>query len=423
MRIEQLYLKNFRNVEEQTYALNPHFTVFIGINGRGKSTWLHALRVACGAFLLAIPEAKKRHIDQDDIRQSDGHFSRKHTPVIVEATGRMESDAESIVWRRRVVGGSSFVTTTSNEDVGAIRDIGKKKYAQMQAGSDNLNLPLLAFFGTSRVHGAGRNHKTRTIREIFKEGYANWFEMRSATYRYDAWLMTYDVLHKEGKEYDHLKEVFFSTLRLANPYIQKLEFIGTELWLQIALDDYSSDFLPIHLHSDGVVSFTELVAELAYRCIVLNGNLGKKAVEKTTGVVMIDELDLHLHPNWQRHVVADLKKAFPSLQFVATTHSPYIVQSLAASELINLDRISDVKPSDLSLNEVSVNVMGVEHDFSALNANQESQSNDYLQLLESMTQGDLPAIADKLNGIEKQISDPAVRAFLQMHRLTKQTNQ
>jgi len=99
------------------------------------------------------------------------------------------------------------------------------------------------------------------------------------------------------------------------------------------------------------------------------------------------------------------------------------VQSLAASELINLDRISDVKPSDLSLNEVSVNVMGVEHDFSELNANQESQSNDYLQLLDSMTQGDLPAIADKLDGIEKQISDPAVRAFLQMHRLTKQTNQ
>ena len=422
MRIEQLHLKNFRNVEEQTYNLNPHFTVFIGINGRGKSTWLHALRVACGTFLLAIPEAKKRHIDPDDIRQSDGHFSRKHTPVVVEAKGRMAPDTELITWRRRVLGGSSFVTTTSNEDVGPIRDIGKKKYAQMQAGSDNLNLPLIAFFGTSRVHGAGRNRQTRTIREIFKEGYANWFEMRSATYRYDAWLMTYDVLHKEGKEYSHLKEVFFSTLRLANPYIQKLEFIGTELWLQIALDDYSSDFLPIHLHSDGVVSFTELVAELAYRCIVLNGNLGKKAIEKTAGVVMIDELDLHLHPNWQRHVVADLKKAFPNIQFVATTHSPYIVQSLEANELINLDRISDVTPSDLNLDEVSVNIMGVDHNYADNNAQQQEQSRDYLTLLESIPTEGLAKVAEKLDTLEKQIADPAVRAYLQMQRLKKQSN-
>lgn len=422
MRIEQLYLKNFRNVEEQTYSLNPHFTVFIGINGRGKSTWLHALRVACGTFLLAIPEAKKRHIDQDDIRQSGGHFSRKHTPVVVEATGRMTPDAEPIVWRRRVLGGSSFVTTTSNEDVGALRNIGKKKYEQMQAGSDNLNLPLIAFFGTSRVHGAGRNRQTRTIREIFKEGYANWFEMRSATYRYDAWLMTYDVLHKEGKEYDHLKAVFFNTLRLANPYIQKLEFIGTELWLQIALDDYASDFLPMHLHSDGVVSFTELVAELAYRCIVLNGNLGKKAIEETSGLVMIDELDLHLHPNWQRHVVADLKRAFPNVQFVATTHSPYIVQSLDANELINLDRVSDVKPSDLSLNEVSTNVMGVDHHFAEDNAQQEAVSKNYLSILETVPKQELANAADKLDGLEKKISDPAVRAFLQLQRLKKQTS-
>jgi predicted ATP-binding protein involved in virulence len=53
-----------------------------------------------------------------------------------------------------------------------------------------------------------------------------------------------------------------------------------------------------------------MVAELAYRCVILNGFLDDKAVIESRGIVMIDELDLHLHPTWQRHVIADLKMHF-----------------------------------------------------------------------------------------------------------------
>src|SRR5580704_3859906 len=52
---------------------------------------------------------------------------------------------------------------------------------------------------------------------------------------------------------------------------------------------------------------------------------------------LIDEVDLHLHPSWQRRVIDDLRRAFPEIQFFATTHSPVIVQSLRAGELIDLD--------------------------------------------------------------------------------------
>jgi predicted ATP-binding protein involved in virulence len=338
MRIETLYLKNFRNVEEQSYPLNPHFTVLIGINGRGKSTWLHALRVACGAYFLGIPDASKRHIISDEIRQTSKGFLIQHTPVIVEAKGILDN-SEGISWRRQVPEGKNF-TTSTHADVGEVRNIGKEKYDKMRSGSDDLDLPVIAFFGTSRVHGGGRvrdNQTTRTGRQIFKEGYHSWLEMRSSVYRYDAWLKTYDILVEEGKEYPQSKPIFFDTLKTANPYIKQVAFVGTELWLKVEMDDYTSDYLPIHLHSDGIISYTEMVAELAYRCVVLNGNKREKAISDTKGVVMIDELDLHLHPSWQRHVVSDLKQAFPNIQFVATTHSPFIVQSLLKSELINLD--------------------------------------------------------------------------------------
>src|SRR5690606_7819707 len=108
--------------------------------------------------------------------------------------------------------------------------------------------------------------------------------------------------------------------------------------------------------------FTEMVAELAYRCIVLNGFKEEKAIDEATGIVMIDELDLHLHPKWQRHVVNDLKTAFPNIQFVVTTHSPFIVQSLEQSELVNLDEEVQkiVTPNELPINKVITDIMDVD---------------------------------------------------------------
>lgn len=271
MRIETLYLKNFRNVVEQSHKFNPHFTVLIGINRRGKSTWLQALRVACGAYLLGIPDVAKRHIVPDEIRQMSHRFLTQHTPVIVEAKGSFSEHQESVVWRRQIPEGKN-ITTSSAADVGRIRSFGKEKYDKMMAGSDDLNLPIIAFFGTSRVYAGGRNRTTRIGRQIFKEGYQSWFDMRSSMYRYEAWLTTYDVLVSEGKEYPLSKQIFFEALQKANPFIKKIEFRGTELWLNVEMDEHVSEFLPMHLHSDGIVSFTEMVAELAYRCIVLNGS-------------------------------------------------------------------------------------------------------------------------------------------------------
>jgi predicted ATP-binding protein involved in virulence len=91
--------------------------------------------------------------------------------------------------------------------------------------------------------------------------------------------------------------------------------------------------------SDGYRNLIGMVADIAYRCIKLNPHLGENVISHTPGIVLIDDLDLHLHPNWQKRIVADLKNIFTSIQFVATTHSPFIVQSLKADELINLDGV------------------------------------------------------------------------------------
>ena len=85
-----------------------------------------------------------------------------------------------------------------------------------------------------------------------------------------------------------------------------------------------------------------------------------RVLARTPGVVLIDELDVHLHPKWQRGVVEDLRQAFPSIQFIATTHSPFIVQSLRTEELINLEGPTIPHLGNQSVETIARGLMGVE---------------------------------------------------------------
>ncbi len=427
MRIDKIYIRNFKNFGDEgiSFALNPHFTVIIGINGRGKSTLLHALRIACGAYFLRIPDAESKHIEEDEIRREEGKRTLYKWPVIVEAEGFL---GETLTWRRQIPLHKKK-TTVNQEDVGKIRDIGEAQYKLIQQSQDALvDLPVITFWGTSRLSGAGQNRlKTvpRIGREIFKEGYSNWKEMKSLTFQYSRWLASYDILLKNGKEYVGTKEAFFEAIKIANPYIEAVEFEASELWLKLNLDRVSQDYLPLSFHSDGINSFTGMVAELAFRCIVLNAHYGAEAVKKSKGVVMIDELDLHLHPNWQRHVVHDLKKAFPNLQFVATTHSPFIVQSLHSDELINLDEPADVVPYKCGLEEVAESIMHVEMAQRSLPFQQMLQTaEDYFGLLQQAETTENGAKREELKQqldelLEPFYHDATFVAALKLERLAK----
>ena len=82
---------------------------------------------------------------------------------------------------------------------------------------------------------------------------------------------------------------------------------------------------PFGYLSDGYRNLLGLVADIAFRCFRINPHLGEDAAKKTKGIVLIDELDLHLHPKWQKQVVKNLHETFPYIQFVVTTHSPLVL--------------------------------------------------------------------------------------------------
>jgi predicted ATP-binding protein involved in virulence len=419
MNIQSITIQNFRNIGlVKTFHLNPHFTAFIGVNGKGKSTLLHALRVATGSYFLAIPDVKSRHIQKDEIRiVESGKLLLQQFPVKVEAVGIFPGSTEPITWRRQWMEGSTS-STTRHADVGTIKSIALEKYQKVnREADDRVELPVIAFFGISRAVGAGRLTKKSRIqrlgRQIFKEGYQDWEEMRAVKFHYEEWLATYDTLAAHGKEYSNTKDAFFNAVTTANPFIKQIEFINGELWIKVKIENEESSLLPLSLHSDGIHYFTAMVAEIAYRCIVLNGYKNAEAISQAKGVILVDEIDLHLHPTWQRHVISDLKKAFPNIQFVVTTHSPFIIQSLKSDEIWNLDKTMDLAPDELKIDTVATEIMGVSSPYSETNEELYNKSKDFMEKLET----DINAAG--LDADLASVSDPAVRAFLELRKISK----
>lgn len=90
----------------------------------------------------------------------------------------------------------------------------------------------------------------------------------------------------------------------------------------------NGDRLDIDQLSHGSKSALIIAGELAMHCCALNPHLKEQAPAKTPGIVLIDEIDLHLHPKWQQHIITDLRRCFPLMQFIITTHSPQILSTV-----------------------------------------------------------------------------------------------
>jgi predicted ATP-binding protein involved in virulence len=102
--------------------------------------------------------------------------------------------------------------------------------------------------------------------------------------------------------------------------------------------------LPLSALSDGVRNTTAIVADIARRCAALNPHLRERAARDTPGVLLIDEVDMHLHPRWQQLIIELLHEAFPRLQIIATTHSPHVLSTVDKAS-IRVVRVVDAQVS------------------------------------------------------------------------------
>lgn len=423
MRIEQIELTNFRNFEQATFRFPSLFTVVIGENGKGKSALLQALRVAAGTFLFGFKETEGIQFQPEDVRRIELELRfAPRFPCEIRIRGSFGN--ELMLWNRvkSSLQGKTFLSN-SYRIIELAHEFHRKINHELR---EDVDLPVLAFFSTARLWVEPKKDiPLKTKGSKIADGYAGCLDNRSDKYTAFSWI--------KSNYYKSLKGQDGSLLRAVLEAISQC----VPNWTAIEWDEDSDDLLGIYKHpdgsetrmplyylSDGLRTMASIAAEIAYRCVILNDHHGVDAVKKSAGVVLIDELDMHLHPNWQRHVVSDLKTAFPNIQFVATTHSPFIVQSLDSSELINLDEPTDIQPKDLSVEEVSEAIMGVDSVYAIENQQAEDLSTNYFQKLDTLDRDtqNPKSLFEELDQIEAKISDPAIRAFLQMKRLEKTVN-
>jgi predicted ATP-binding protein involved in virulence len=114
-----------------------------------------------------------------------------------------------------------------------------------------------------------------------------------------------------------------------NEFIVRVEGLGDQLFSNL---------------SAGQRIMLTMIGDLVRRAVLLNPHFGEQALLETPGVVLIDELDLHLHPKWQRRVIHDLRETFPRVQFIATTHSPQLIGEALPEEIRILENGGIFKP-------------------------------------------------------------------------------
>jgi predicted ATP-binding protein involved in virulence len=323
---------------------------------------------------------------------------------------------------------NSNATTHNREYIAQLDDCVKDIERRRRSGLDTI-YPLVLSFETNRLFAQIRKgEKTKQkMTRIQKAYFASLIDKTGSGGSQD-WLYNYENNIKDKKEFQGTREAFFEALEVAIPYLSEVEFNRLELEMEalVRIEEGSVSRKLYSNMSDGLKAMINVVSEICYRCIELNGFLGDQVMKMTPGIVMIDEIDMHLHPKWQRHVLQDLRNAFPQIQFIVTSHSPFIIQSVKSDELISFDAnlTATHDPYAQGLEDIAENNMGMWDQIRSIHYNNMLQTaKDYYKLLKNDPAGKIVDIKQRLDELEERFyDDPAYVALLRVEREINQKN-
>lgn len=333
MRIEKVRIQNFKGIEELNLELNDRLNIFIGDNGSGKTAVLEALRTAAGSLFIGVRDVSTKAISNNEIAYRNEEYQ---FPVEIRAQGIVNNDA--IEWSRER---NSLKGRTTTKNAQPISQIGRYLDNSVRRGEE-IKLPLISYFSTGRLflHTQDRKkYKNSTSKEIGSRlrGYRQSFDAKSNFKRFTDWFRSKEMSQIQKNEQDILLTLVKQAITDTLPDCRKVYYDfdpDTGRGLTVELND--GRVLPFNYLSDGLRSFLAMIADIAHRCVLLNPFLKENALKETRGIVLIDELDLHLHPSWQKIVVKSLLNTFPNIQFIASTHSPFIIQETDLKQLFIL---------------------------------------------------------------------------------------
>ena len=446
MRIDRLSIKNFKNFDEREFSFHPQFNLIVGENGSGKTSLLEALAVAMGSWFLGLRGYDSRNIRDEDVRAittfEERRFEiRQQFPVEIHAFGPLGSLSQ-VGWKRTLDGTGGRTTRTG---AGVVKTFVENRARKVMNGDDVI-LPALSYYGAGRLWLEPKDMQGEPVRrprrrsasqhdianEVIAED-ADFFASRFVGYRYSVdprcsprdlirWMRFQRRIEIDEEAESAPFRLVLQAIRSCLP-VESLRFSIRHGTLVATLAD--GRLMPFTALSDGYRNMIAMVGDLAYKCAVLNPHLGNLALQETHGVVLVDELDLHLHPRWQRKVVEDLRLTFPKVQFICTTHSPFLIQSLrSGEELVMLDGQPTADLANMSVGEIAQGIMGIANpQVSERYEEMRGAAKQYLQTLDEAVlapEAKLLEFKDRLaETIAPYADNPAFQAFLEMKRAAK----
>ncbi|MEZ8834752.1 AAA family ATPase [Vibrio cyclitrophicus] len=348
MKLKTLTLENFRGFKRFECDFQPGINVLVGLNGFGKSSLLDAVMLAYAQFIGGFGTASSKNISDADIHMTkhllgeteDDGFNMEYqlpTSVTIDTYPSEWHDfPESWARVRNTLKGG---TSNPSEPKKCAHNL-----QSLVRSNEPVTLPLFSYYGTSRLWPSNKmNLNFSKLGPSRLDVYTDCLDPASKYDKFSSWLKKETIADHERKmriiEESGLEGAIVkgSTVRgrLLDAVRQAINIcLANSGWSNIRYSANAEEIVATHREqgdipvshlSDGVRNMIGMVADIAYRAVNLNPKLDTKAVVDTHGIVLIDEVDMHLHPQWQRLILSSLREAFPNIQFIVTTHSPLVI--------------------------------------------------------------------------------------------------
>lgn len=392
MKITSLHIKNFRCFEDLKIEFNTGnsntggLTVLVAKNGEGKTTVLDALNIAYGPFITKLTKERDRYL----ISADDNYLSP--TGVLTEYAS-IEACIENPELFYNRYGHKNFCVkryfdglkqSTKTEDHYHLTNLARHIYDWRNEGEP---WPLFGYYGEQRLVGIpdigdivekdssfvadrllgyknarqpviGYKYCLKWFRELSLWEFGERMKQEENDSSFDA-----EFLEQMQEQLrllkDALRQVMFPAGYTEISYSAKYK----ELVCWNPHSEFHSSRIPVSRLSAGIRTTLGMIIDMIYRCIKLNPQLGKDCLKATPGIIMIDEIELALHPAWQQQILPALQCIFPKVQFIVTTHSPQVVSSvpsecvrvIANGEIFN----APIKTEGARVDQILFDIFGV----------------------------------------------------------------
>lgn len=344
MNITNISLMNYKGIENLDIDFKPGINVLIGDNGAGKSSVLTATRMLVSEMLYLINGEGIKHFKQSDTRvdvnvAGDATLVfEKHWPVVISGKLSFE-DKEYSLYREKANEGISEIS--NNTQV-------YKIYTDLIKNTGS-SIPILNYqrFDRDWMSASKKQKELTGIKTGMTDrvdGLRGCLDGNGCDDIVSEWCLKMSMIeferHSSVNEFTVFKSIIARFIKAIMDIDEDVEIYYSIAEGGLVLGIGQEKNLIYNL-STGYRAILSLVMELAYRTVVLNPNFDD-SLAGLEGIVMVDEIDAHLHPIWQWKIIDALEETFPKVQFIVATHSPIILSSAKNAHIIKLDDLSKV---------------------------------------------------------------------------------